>query len=62
MTLRISLIILRGREKFSIRAKGVLRNKISPFGLNAIVAKVYKDKSWMDKRSASSSITPRLRS
>lgn len=28
--------------------KGVLRNRISPFGLNAILAKVYKDKSWLD--------------
>jgi hypothetical protein len=30
------------------REKGVLRNKILPFGLNAILAKVYKDKSWLD--------------
>lgn len=29
-------------------AKGELRNKILPFGLKAIVAKVYKDKSWLD--------------
>jgi hypothetical protein len=28
--------------------KGVLRNKISPFGLNAIIAKVYKGPSWLD--------------
>jgi hypothetical protein len=28
--------------------KGVLRNKILPLGLNAIIAKVYKDKSWLD--------------
>jgi hypothetical protein len=28
--------------------KGVLRNKILPFGLNAIIAKVYKGDSWMD--------------
>ncbi len=28
--------------------KGVLRNRILPFGLNAIIAKVYKDKSWFD--------------
>lgn len=27
---------------------GVLRNRITAFGLNAIVAKVYKDKSWVD--------------
>src|SRR6201985_3102993 len=31
-------------------AKGVLRNKILPFGLNAIIAKVYKDSSWMDNK------------
>jgi hypothetical protein len=30
--------------------KGVLRNKISPFGLNAIIAKVYKGSSWMDQK------------
>ena len=28
--------------------KGVLRNKILPLGLNAIIARVYKDKSWLD--------------
>ena len=28
--------------------KGVLRNRILPIGLNAIIAKVYKDKSWLD--------------
>jgi hypothetical protein len=28
--------------------KGLLKNKISPLGLNAIVARVYKDKSWLD--------------
>jgi hypothetical protein len=28
--------------------KGVLRNKILPFGLNAIIAKVYKGESWLD--------------
>ena len=28
--------------------KGVLRNRILPFGLNAIIAKVYKGDSWMD--------------
>ena len=27
-----------------------MRNKILPLGLNAIVAKVYKDKSWLDKK------------
>jgi len=30
--------------------RGVLRNKILPFGLNAIVATVYKDPSWIDKK------------
>jgi hypothetical protein len=28
--------------------KGVLRNRILPFGLNAIIARVYVDKSWLD--------------
>ena len=28
--------------------KGVLKNKVSPFGIEAIVARVYKDKSWLD--------------
>ncbi|MFL5334069.1 MAG: hypothetical protein ACJ8H8_13025 [Geminicoccaceae bacterium] len=28
--------------------KGLLRNKILPFGLNAIIAKVYKGDSWLD--------------
>jgi hypothetical protein len=30
--------------------KGVLKNKILAFGLEAIVAKVYKDKSWLDDK------------
>lgn len=30
-------------------AKGELRNKILPLGHKAIVAKVYKDKSWFDQ-------------
>ena len=30
--------------------KGLLRNKILPFGLNAIVATVSKDASWLDKK------------
>jgi len=29
---------------------GVLVNKITPFGLKFVVAKVYLDKSWMDER------------
>lgn len=28
--------------------KGALKNRILPFGLNAIIAKVYKDSSWFD--------------
>ncbi len=28
--------------------KGVLRNRILPFGLNAIIARVYKGPSWFD--------------
>ena len=31
-------------------AHGVLRNRISAFGLNAIVAEVYKGPSWFDKK------------
>ena len=30
--------------------KGVLKNKILPFGLNAILAKVYKGPSWLDSK------------
>lgn len=29
-------------------AKGVLKNKILPFGIEAIVARVYKEPSWLD--------------
>lgn len=29
-------------------AKGTLKNRILPFGLSAILAKVYKGPSWMD--------------
>ena len=31
-------------------SQGVLRNKITIFGLNAIIAKVYKGSSWMDNK------------
>jgi hypothetical protein len=31
-------------------AKGVLRNRILPLGLNAIIAKVYKNPSWLDNK------------
>lgn len=27
---------------------GLLKNRILPFGLNAIIARVYKDASWLD--------------
>jgi hypothetical protein len=30
--------------------KGFLKNKISIFGIEAIVAKVYKDQSWLDDK------------
>jgi hypothetical protein len=30
--------------------KGELRNRISPFGVHAIIAKVYQDKSWFDQK------------
>lgn len=30
------------------RKQGILINKITPFSLTFVVAKVYKDKSWMD--------------
>jgi hypothetical protein len=30
--------------------RGVLTNRILPFGLNAIVAEVYKDPSWLDQK------------
>ena len=29
---------------------GVLRNRITAFGLHAIIAKVYKGESWLDKK------------
>src|ERR1041385_7055792 len=32
-------------------SKGVLKNKILPFGLNAIIAKVYKGPSWLDNKA-----------
>lgn len=28
--------------------KGFLKNKVLPFGIEAVVARVYKDASWMD--------------
>ena len=32
------------------KAKGVLRNRITIFGISAIIAKVYKAPSWFDKK------------
>jgi hypothetical protein len=29
---------------------GILRNKILPFGLSAVTAKVYKQASWLDRK------------
>ena len=42
----ISLFAWQGKI-FDAR-KGVLRNKILPFGLSAVIAKVYKSESWLD--------------
>jgi hypothetical protein len=42
----ISLFAWQG--KIFDRDKGVLRNKILPLGLSAIIAKVYKGDSWLD--------------
>jgi hypothetical protein len=30
--------------------KGLLKNRILPFGLNAIIARVYKGPSWLDNK------------
>ena len=30
--------------------RGILTNRITPFGLNAIIATVYKDSSWLDQK------------
>jgi hypothetical protein len=44
----ISLFVWQGK---TFDAKdGVLRNRILPMGLNAIIAKVYKGASWFDKK------------
>jgi hypothetical protein len=42
----ISLFAWQG--KIFDAKNGVLKNKILPFGLNAIIAKVYKGPSWLD--------------
>ena len=44
----ISVFVWQGKV-FDSR-KGVLRNRILPIGLNAIVADVYKGPSWLDKK------------
>ncbi len=36
-------------KNFDAKA-GQLKNRISPFGLNAIIAKVYKGPSWFDNK------------
>ena len=42
----VSLFAWQGKV-FDAKA-GMLRNRIGPFGLNAIIAKVYKAPSWLD--------------
>ena len=42
----VSLFAWQGKV-FDAKA-GLLRNRIGPFGLNAIIAKVYKAPSWLD--------------
>lgn len=42
----ISLFAWQGKNFDGKR--GVLSNRLLPFGLNAIIAEVYKDKSWLD--------------
>ncbi len=39
-----------GRARPSTAPHGVLRNRISVLGLNAIVAEVYKGPSWLDQK------------
>src|SRR5215470_19545468 len=44
----INLFVWQGK---TFDAKdGVLRNRILPIGLNAIIAKVYKGASWFDQK------------
>jgi hypothetical protein len=42
----VSLFAWQGKV-FDARA-GLLRNRIGPFGLNAIIAEVYRQASWLD--------------
>ena len=44
----VSLFVWQGKTFDANR--GVLRNRILPIGLNAIIATVYKDKSWLDQQ------------
>lgn len=44
----ISLFAWQGKT-FDAR-RGVLTNRIVPFGLNAIIARVYKAPSWLDNK------------
>ena len=41
---------LAWKGKVFNREKGDLRNKILPFGIKAVRAKVYKDASWLDQK------------
>ena len=51
---KFSPIVARFISHFAWQGKvfdaknGVLKNRILPFGLNAIIAKVYKGPSWLD--------------
>ena len=40
--------IFAWKGKVFDREKGLLRNRILPFGLKAVIAKVYKGESWLD--------------
>src|SRR5260370_10665760 len=44
----INLFVWQGKTFDS--QKGVLRNRILPIGLNAIIAKVYQGASWLDQK------------
>lgn len=44
----INLFVWQGKTFDA--AKGVLRNRILPMGLSAIIAKVYKGPSWLDQK------------
>ena len=40
--------LLAWQSKVFDPASSTLRNRILPFGINALIAKVYKDQSWLD--------------